>query len=135
PLRNALNPSPRPTPGAFFFGPHPGSGVFACRAHRGESPSSRALITRRGGSCAGMGDLARSGTVALFFVSGILGSSIQAGVDAMREKYRSLLLCSGLPGFLLAGMFTAAQAQESPSVSRWSDPATWPNRKVPAAGE
>src|SRR5690606_18323558 len=34
-------------------------------------------------------------------------------------------------------MFSVAQAQDagSTAASRWSDPATWPNRKVPAAGE
>jgi hypothetical protein len=36
-----------------------------------------------------------------------------------------------------AGVFTLATAQQAaaPAVSRWSDPATWPNRKVPAEGE
>ena len=34
-------------------------------------------------------------------------------------------------------MLSVAQAQNAaaPAASRWSDPATWPNRKVPAAGE
>src|SRR6187397_416041 len=40
------------------------------------------------------------------------------------------------PAFLLAGVF-AAQAQGAGSVkpTNWSNPATWPNKKVPAAGD
>src|SRR5690606_14599153 len=56
------------------------------------------------------------------------------GVDAMEKQYRSVLLTSLIPALLLSGVFTVAQAQEA-GASRWSDPATWPNRKVPAAGE
>jgi hypothetical protein len=52
----------------------------------------------------------------------------------MRKESRSLLLASVLSGFLVAGAVTAVQAQER-STSRWSDPATWPNRKVPVAGD
>jgi hypothetical protein len=36
-----------------------------------------------------------------------------------------------LPVCFVLGAATAAQAQEL----RWSDPATWPDNKVPAAGE
>ncbi|MDR2214818.1 MAG: G8 domain-containing protein, partial [Nevskiaceae bacterium] len=36
-----------------------------------------------------------------------------------------------LPALLIAGASVAAQAQEA----RWSDPNTWPNRKVPVAGD
>ncbi|MDR2215411.1 MAG: G8 domain-containing protein, partial [Nevskiaceae bacterium] len=36
-----------------------------------------------------------------------------------------------LPALLVAGASVAAQAQEA----RWSDPNTWPNRKVPVAGD
>src|SRR5690606_34045641 len=57
------------------------------------------------------------------------------GADAMQKKPRSLLLLSGLSTFLIAGAFADVQAQERTTASRWSDPATWPNRKVPAAGE
>jgi hypothetical protein len=53
----------------------------------------------------------------------------------MQKPYRALLLLSGLSGFLLAGVFAVAQAQEKSSASLWSDPATWPNHKVPVAGD
>jgi cell migration-inducing and hyaluronan-binding protein len=52
---------------------------------------------------------------------------------------RSFLLASLLPAFLLASVFAVVHAQEgkSPAVkqTRWSDAATWPDRKVPAAGD
>ena len=49
----------------------------------------------------------------------------------MKIKTRTPFLTSALQlGFLL-GAATGAQAQEA----RWSDPATWPDNKVPAAGE
>ena len=52
----------------------------------------------------------------------------------MSTKYRSFLLASLLPAFLLASAFAVVQAQNagSPAASRWSDPATWPDKKVPA---
>src|SRR5262245_43671346 len=60
------------------------------------------------------------------------------GVDAMRKRYRLFLLVSLVPTFLLGSMFAVVQAQNAgaPAVkqSRWSDPATWPDRKVPVAG-
>src|SRR5688572_23928694 len=49
--------------------------------------------------------------------------------------HRSLLLAALLPACLLVGAFAVVQAQNAGSASRWSDPATWPNRKVPAAGD
>src|SRR6476620_4796449 len=60
------------------------------------------------------------------------------GVDSM-SKQRSFLLVSLVTAFLLASIFAVVQAQEgkSPAVkqTRWSDAATWPDRKVPAAGD
>src|SRR5690606_31702871 len=58
------------------------------------------------------------------------------GIDAMRKTSRSLLLGSLVPALLLGGAMAGAQAQ-APAAGpmRWSDPATWPNRKVPAEGE
>ncbi|MDQ2639118.1 MAG: G8 domain-containing protein, partial [Pseudomonadota bacterium] len=55
----------------------------------------------------------------------------------MGRKYRIFALSSLVPAVLLGGVFAAVQAQNagSPATSRWSDPATWPNRKVPAAGD
>jgi len=59
------------------------------------------------------------------------------GVDAMRKRYRLFLLLSLVPGFLLGSVFAVVQAQNAPAVkqSRWSDPATWPDHKVPVAGD
>ncbi len=57
----------------------------------------------------------------------------------MRKKNRSLLLMSLLSTSLLLGVFTIVQAQNSAAsaakATNWSDPATWPNRKVPVAGD
>jgi G8 domain-containing protein len=51
--------------------------------------------------------------------------------------HRSFLLAVLLPAFLLVTSFAVVQAQNagSPAASRWSDPATWPDRKVPRAGD
>ncbi|MDR2215750.1 MAG: G8 domain-containing protein [Nevskiaceae bacterium] len=49
----------------------------------------------------------------------------------MTKHNRSFLVKSLLPALLLAGVSAAAQSQEA----RWSDPNTWPNRKVPVAGD
>src|SRR6185436_20052440 len=48
--------------------------------------------------------------------------------------HRSFLLALLLPAFVLASAFAVVQAQTagSPAASRWSDPATWPDKKVPA---
>jgi hypothetical protein len=55
------------------------------------------------------------------------------------KKNRSLLLVSLVPAFLLGGAFGVAQAQTAGSPAaqptNWSDPNTWPNRKVPIAGD
>jgi cell migration-inducing and hyaluronan-binding protein len=44
-----------------------------------------------------------------------------------------------LPAFLVVSAFAVLQAQEGKSTAakqaRWSDPATWPDRKVPVAGD
>ena len=57
----------------------------------------------------------------------------------MSKQYRSFLLVSLVPAFLLGSVFAVAQAQNAGSPAakptRWSDPATWPNKKVPAAGD
>jgi len=52
-------------------------------------------------------------------------------------QYRSFLLASLLPAVLLVSAFAVVQAQNagSPAASRWSDPATWPDKKVPARGD
>jgi hypothetical protein len=55
------------------------------------------------------------------------------------KRHRSFLLALLLPGFLVVSAFAVLQAQEGKSTAakqaRWSDPATWPDRKVPVAGD
>src|SRR6187431_2403946 len=56
----------------------------------------------------------------------------------MRGRFRSVLLASLVPAVLLGGVCAVAQAQTgSPAATatRWSDPASWPNKKVPVAGD
>jgi cell migration-inducing and hyaluronan-binding protein len=57
----------------------------------------------------------------------------------MSRKNRSFLVVSLLPWVLLGGVFAVVQAKEgqSPAIkqTRWSDPATWPDRQVPRAGD
>ena len=57
----------------------------------------------------------------------------------MSKQHRSFLLASLLPAFLLGSVFAVVQAQNAGSPAarptRWSDPATWPDKKVPAAGD
>src|SRR5215471_9421049 len=57
----------------------------------------------------------------------------------MSKRNRSVLLVSLVPAFLLSGVFTVAQAQtaQSPAAkpTKWSDPDSWPNHKVPVAGD
>src|SRR5690349_1264595 len=56
----------------------------------------------------------------------------------MNNKSRSVLLGSLVPAVLLGGVLTAAHAQTgSPAATptNWSDPNSWPNRKVPVAGD
>jgi len=57
----------------------------------------------------------------------------------VRKHYRSLLLALLIPTLLLVGALAivgAAQQHNSTAVKggRWSDPATWADKKVPAAG-
>jgi cell migration-inducing and hyaluronan-binding protein len=55
----------------------------------------------------------------------------------MRKRDRLFLVLSLVPAFLLGSVSAVVQAQNAPAVkqSRWSDPATWPDRKVPVAGD
>jgi G8 domain len=57
----------------------------------------------------------------------------------MRKKNRSFLLTALLSASLLVSVFTIVQAQSSAATAakatKWSDPATWPNRKAPVAGD
>src|SRR5579884_2968129 len=54
----------------------------------------------------------------------------------MTKRYRSLLFVSLIPAFLVLGGYAVLKAQQRPSGSlkRWSDPATWPDKKVPGKG-
>ena len=60
-----------------------------------------------------------------------LGHLQVLGVDVMPNKGRSFLRVSVVPALLLGGVCTIAQA----APTNWSDPATWPNGKVPIAGD
>src|SRR3954466_8165265 len=54
----------------------------------------------------------------------------------MRKKNRSFLLMSLISVSVLVSVFTIVQAQSpAAKATKWSDPATWPNRKVPVAGD
>ncbi|MDR2215749.1 MAG: G8 domain-containing protein, partial [Nevskiaceae bacterium] len=54
----------------------------------------------------------------------------------MNKANRSFRLASLLPAVLTVSAYAAvAQAQEAAQPSRWSDPATWPNRQVPGLGD
>jgi len=55
----------------------------------------------------------------------------------MSRKNRSFLYGALLPALLLGSVIAVAQAQNTGSTkpTNWSDPATWPNKKVPAAGD
>src|SRR5687768_14175289 len=58
---------------------------------------------------------------------------------SVSKRHRSFLLASLLPAFLLSSVFAVVQAQNSgaPAVrpTNWSDRATWPDGKVPVAGD
>ena len=57
----------------------------------------------------------------------------------MSKKNRSFHVVSLLPLVLLVSVFAVVQAQEgkTPAIKQtlWSDPATWPDRQVPRAGD
>src|SRR5947207_14790159 len=75
--------------------------------------------------------------IALRFAAAVLGHLRVRRVDSVSTQHRSFLLASLLPAFLLVSVFAVVQAQNagSPAASRWSDPATWPDKKVPARSE
>ncbi len=56
----------------------------------------------------------------------------------MSKKFRSVVLASLLPMVLLGSVFAVVQAKDGKSAVKpalWSDPATWPDKKVPRAGD
>src|SRR5574342_868867 len=77
--------------------------------------------------------------IALFFAAAVFDHLRVRGVDSVSKRHRSFLLASLLPAFLIVSVFAVVHAQEgkSPAVkqTRWSDAATWPDRKVPVAGD
>src|SRR6202165_1776378 len=72
--------------------------------------------------------------IALRFAAAVLGHLRVRRVDSVSTHHRSFLLASLLPAVLLVSAFAVVQAQNagSPAAGRWSDPATWPDKKVPA---
>src|SRR6478735_12516006 len=63
-----------------------------------------------------------------------LGLSSNLGVDVMSKKIRSFLLFPLVPAVLLGSLCAVVQAADA-KATKWSDRATWPNKKVPVAGE
>src|SRR5215203_2899590 len=63
----------------------------------------------------------------------------QDRVDAMTKRCRSFLRVSLVPALLLGSLFAVVQAQNAGTSAarqaRWSDAATWPDRRVPRAGD
>src|SRR5215813_3321009 len=54
----------------------------------------------------------------------------------MSRKNRSLLVAVLLPAFALTSLCTGASAEAAKAaLAKWSDAATWPNNKVPVAGD
>jgi cell migration-inducing and hyaluronan-binding protein len=56
----------------------------------------------------------------------------------MKRLYRPFLLAWLVPAAFIVGtsvIGNAAEPQPSVQATRWSDPASWPNRKVPVAGD
>jgi hypothetical protein len=54
----------------------------------------------------------------------------------MSRRRRSFRLFALVPAVFLGGVFAAVPAaDQTAKATKWSDPASWPNRKVPAAGD
>src|SRR5215831_14006032 len=54
----------------------------------------------------------------------------------MAKKNRSFLLMSLISASLFVSLFAVVKAQKpAAKAAKWSDAATWPNRKVPVAGD
>src|SRR4051794_26953607 len=77
--------------------------------------------------------------IALSFAAAVLGHLRVREGDSVSKRHRSFLLASLLPAFLFVSVSPVVQAQKgrSPAArpARWSDPATWPDRRVPRAGD
>ncbi len=53
----------------------------------------------------------------------------------MSKPSRSLFLALTVSALCLGSISAVVQAAQPAKATRWSDPATWPGRKVPAAGD
>ena len=55
----------------------------------------------------------------------------------MSKHHRSFLLALLLPAVLLVSAFAVVRAQNAgvPAATRWSDAGTWPDKRVPRAGD
>jgi hypothetical protein len=53
----------------------------------------------------------------------------------MRKPYRSFFFALVGPALLLGSASTLVQAAQSAKATRWSDASSWPNKKVPVAGD
>src|SRR5688572_10815467 len=91
-------------------------------AYLGSSEIGYSLRVRRAGR-----------RIALRVVAAVLGRLRVRRVDSVSTQYRLFLLASLLPAVLLVSASAVVQAQNAGSpAGRWSDPATWPDKKVPA---
>src|SRR5688572_14486629 len=80
--------------------------------------------------------LLRSGRFTLSCVAEIVVIFQVSEAHVMRKKNRWFLLMSLISVSLLVSVFTIVQAQSpAAKATKWSDAATWPNRKVPVAGD
>jgi hypothetical protein len=59
------------------------------------------------------------------------------GVGAVNKPYRSVFLASLVPAVVLAGAIAGVHAADGKAAKpmNWSNASTWPNKKVPAAGD
>src|SRR6188768_740261 len=77
--------------------------------------------------------------IVLRVAAAILGRLKVRRVDSVSTHHRSFLLASLLPAVLLVSASAVVQAQNAGSPAAkptsWSNPETWPNRKVPVAGD
>src|SRR5688572_7375729 len=57
------------------------------------------------------------------------------GLLLMWKQYRPFFLAALLPAFLLGSVSAVVQAASPAKATRWSDRASWPDKKVPRAGD
>src|SRR5690348_7904283 len=53
----------------------------------------------------------------------------------MSKKIRSFVVVWLVPAFVLGSAFAVVEAAQPAKPAKWSDRATWPNKKVPVAGD